>query len=96
MERRGFLKSLIGGVAVAAAVQTFPFRVYSFADKIIVQPKVILATLGEYVTYTNFSLFAINSSIDSMIAEAAEELSKQHALRINKTCNFTYDFGIEA
>ena len=30
MERRGFLKTLVGGVAVAAAAQTFPFRVYSF------------------------------------------------------------------
>lgn len=30
MERRGFLRTLIGGVAAAAAVRTFPFRVYSF------------------------------------------------------------------
>jgi hypothetical protein len=30
MDRRGFLRSLVGGVAVAAAVRTFPFRVYSF------------------------------------------------------------------
>jgi hypothetical protein len=30
MDRRSFLKSLIGGVAAAAAVRTFPFRIYSF------------------------------------------------------------------
>jgi hypothetical protein len=30
MDRRGFLRSLVGGVAVGAAVRTWPFRVYSF------------------------------------------------------------------
>lgn len=40
MDRRGFLQSLIGGVAVTAAVQTWPFRVYSFASEIkIATPK---------------------------------------------------------
>ena len=34
MERRGFLKMLVGGVAAAAAVQAFPFRVYSFPTEI--------------------------------------------------------------
>ncbi len=34
MNRRGFLKALIGGVATAAAVRTFPFRVYSFPTEI--------------------------------------------------------------
>lgn len=45
MERRGFLKALIGGVAVAAAVRTFPFRMYSFPSEIKV-PKI-----GEWVAY---------------------------------------------
>jgi hypothetical protein len=30
MERRNFLRSMIGGVTLAAAVRTWPFRVYSF------------------------------------------------------------------
>ena len=30
MDRRSFLRDMIGGVAAAAAVRTFPFRVYSF------------------------------------------------------------------
>lgn len=30
MNRRAFLSTLVGGVAAAAAVRTFPFRVYSF------------------------------------------------------------------
>ena len=38
MERRGFLKMLVGGVAVAAASQTFPFRVFSFPTNPEVMP----------------------------------------------------------
>ena len=34
MDRRNFLRSLIGGVAASAAVRTFPFRVYSFPTEI--------------------------------------------------------------
>jgi len=34
MDRRGFLKTLIGGVAATAAVRTFPFRVFSFPSEI--------------------------------------------------------------
>jgi len=30
MDRRNFLRTLIGGVAAGAAVRTWPFRVYSF------------------------------------------------------------------
>jgi hypothetical protein len=50
MDRRGFLRSLVGGVAVAAAVRTFPFRVYSFP------PAPVLAGnefLDHFVWYTN-------------------------------------------
>jgi len=35
MNRRNFLSTLIGGVATAAAVRTFPFRVYSFPKEIV-------------------------------------------------------------
>jgi hypothetical protein len=38
MERRSFLRSLVGGVAVAAAVRTFPFRVFSFPSEIHLCP----------------------------------------------------------
>ena len=34
MDRRGFLRMMVGGVAAAAAVRTFPFRVFSFPEKI--------------------------------------------------------------
>jgi hypothetical protein len=38
MERRNFLKQLIGGVAAVAAVRTFPFRVFSFPS----EPKLVM------------------------------------------------------
>lgn len=34
MDRRYFLRTLIGGVAATAAVRAFPFRVYSFPTEI--------------------------------------------------------------
>ena len=34
MDRRGFLGMMIGGIATAAAVRTFPFRVFSFPKEI--------------------------------------------------------------
>jgi hypothetical protein len=34
MDRRSFLGLLVGGVATAAAVRTWPFRVYSFSTEI--------------------------------------------------------------
>lgn len=36
MNRRGFLRGLVGGVAVAAAAPTFPFRVFSFPTEIVI------------------------------------------------------------
>jgi hypothetical protein len=38
MDRRNFLRSLVGGIAVGAAQRTFPFRVFSF-PKEVVQPR---------------------------------------------------------
>jgi hypothetical protein len=34
MNRRSFLGALIGGMATAAAVRTFPFRVFSFPSEV--------------------------------------------------------------
>lgn len=35
MNRRNFLQTLVGGVAAAAAVRTFPFRVFSFPKEVV-------------------------------------------------------------
>jgi hypothetical protein len=34
MDRRNFLRTLVGGIAAGAAVRTFPFRVFSFPTEI--------------------------------------------------------------
>jgi hypothetical protein len=34
MDRRNFLRAMVGGVATAAAVRSFPFRVFSFPTQI--------------------------------------------------------------
>ena len=34
MNRRSFFRTMIGGVAAAAAVRTWPFRVYSFPSQV--------------------------------------------------------------
>lgn len=40
MNRRAFLQTLgIGGVATAAAVREFPFRVFSFPERIVIPDK---------------------------------------------------------
>lgn len=36
MDRRNFLRTLVGGVAGAAAVRTWPFRVYSFPSEVVI------------------------------------------------------------
>lgn len=36
MDRRNFLRTLVGGVAGAAAARAWPFRVYSFPSKIVI------------------------------------------------------------
>ena len=38
MNRRAFLSTLIGGVAAAAAVRTWPFRAYSFPSEVKIAP----------------------------------------------------------
>jgi hypothetical protein len=46
MNRRSFLRFAVGGIATAAAVRTFPFRVFSFANKITIATR---PALGGYV-----------------------------------------------
>lgn len=56
MERRGFLKALIEGVAVAAAVRTFPFRVFSFPTDIKIPTKEeTFAVIQEWRDYSHIS-----------------------------------------
>lgn len=70
MQRRNFLRRLIGGtLALAVAPQLL-------AEIPAATPMIPLgAAIGEYANYTNFSEFAIASAIDQCVLDAANELS---------------------
>jgi|MicForSoiPHH12_O_1018301.scaffolds.fasta_scaffold00224_2 hypothetical protein len=48
MDRRTFLRTMIGGLAAGAAVRTFPFRVFSFPSE-IVKPPTLLGPVIDYL-----------------------------------------------
>jgi hypothetical protein len=60
MNRRGFLNSLIGGIAATAAVRTWPFRVYSFPNDLtwagtdVLRPRLSLADV-QAIELENFA-----------------------------------------
>jgi hypothetical protein len=60
MNRRKFIGAMVGGVAVSAAVRTFPFRVYSFP-----------ATIDSYVKYF-WSSYNVNAEFEKWLASARE------------------------
>lgn len=66
---------LVGGVAVAAAAPSFPFRVFSFPSEIKIAPTPIAATISEYADYYSFSSFALTEAIDPIVAKVAAELA---------------------
>jgi hypothetical protein len=49
MDRRNFFRGMIGGVAAAAAVRIWPFRVYSFPAEL---PKILNPIVGQTVWTT--------------------------------------------
>lgn len=63
MNRRGFLGSLIGGVAAAAAVRTFPFRVFSFPAE------VVPATISEYCDFATTGPIYYNKQVLQILAK---------------------------
>jgi hypothetical protein len=56
MNRRSFLKTLVGGVAGAAAVRTWPFRVFSFPSEVVI-PK--------YGTYVDEAVLLDDYALDA-------------------------------
>lgn len=46
MNRRNFLRTMIGGLAAGAAVRTWPFRVFSFPSE-IVKPQLVKITMQQ-------------------------------------------------
>jgi hypothetical protein len=83
MNRRNFLGMMIGGVATAAAVRTFPFRVFSFPKEIkraqFVDPltgKLILISTpgGHEPTWVKDQWLRPQPKIDPRVWEYAEKL----------------------
>lgn len=84
--RRNFLKMLVGGVAVAAAVPSFPFRVFSFPTEI--KPLNILAgddLIAGWVSYRFYFTTTMPPDvcrriryINSDFAEVPGEFLNQH------------------
>jgi hypothetical protein len=60
MNRRNFLSLMVGGVAAAAAVRSFPFQVFSFPKEIVVPERLSLYGLPYWETapYTG-AMYAI-------------------------------------
>ena len=54
LSRRRFMQLSIGGVVAAAAVRTFPFRVYSFSQEIVLAPATALTNLDRYEVHSHF------------------------------------------
>lgn len=74
MNRRAFLSSMVGGLAVAAAASSLPFR--------LLTSSVATPMLAEYADYANFSSFAIASAIDEQVSNAAAELNHRAGITL--------------
>lgn len=59
MDRRKFLSQLVGGVAVAAAARTWPFRVYSFPLEICFE--------GDFVVTTGMTLKVLRTMKEQLV-----------------------------
>lgn len=67
MNRRTFIGTLIGGVATAAAVRTWPFRIYSFPSE--------LTIISASDSLPDLDFTAISLSLDAFSKEPPELLA---------------------
>jgi hypothetical protein len=74
MDRRNFLRSLVGGVAASAAVRTFPFRVFSFPTDIVIAPPMNRMQFVPLLAPGLRNLFIDFTSIQQLIDEQDEAL----------------------
>jgi len=63
LDRRHFLRNLVGGIAATAAVRTWPFRVYSF-------PTEIIHPTFDEITYTTLADLRDQVLIDNFFTDA--------------------------
>ena len=80
MNRRGFLGMMIGGIATAAAVRTFPFRVFSFPKEIKIAKFPVQAPLPPQLAQAlrNFGPM-FNATVSAVVTaeQAAAAVGKQ-------------------
>jgi hypothetical protein len=62
MNRRNFLGMMVGGVAAAAAVRTFPFRVFSFPSEIVTPNLIELEQWGRINWETDAKLYKLSGA----------------------------------
>ena len=69
MNRRNFLGLMVGGVAAAAAVRTFPFRVFSFPN----EPKLWIGT--DY-GFSGCSSMRLSSLINLTLERVSDQINE--------------------
>lgn len=95
MDRRGFLKKLGIGAAVAATACAVPEFATSAIESLLPSASVTAAsaTLGTYGEYCNFSSFAVAQAIviDEMVGDCAAELGYRAGLSVRALQRATID-----
>jgi len=83
VNRRSFFKRAAMGAAALAVAPTL------LSEPFMPQP--IVATIGEYAEHTSFSSFAVATSIDEVVQNAAVELGTRYGQSLNELYKQTYD-----
>lgn len=88
MNRRKFLNWLgVGTAIVAVAPSTLLAEAPAYVAPPVAYSTYVMgkdAVISTYADYMNFSDFAISSSVDDIVAQAAEELGKAAAEEVNR------------
>jgi hypothetical protein len=90
MNRRGFLRNLGIGTAVVAASGSIGMAGFDWFMEENPNFSPFSAEVLEYVDYTNFSQYAISASIDEMVTNTAQELSRSFGLEIDNLIKGKY------
>ena len=70
LSRRGFIGSLVGGLAATATVRTWPFRVFSFPSDIVVSQPGTYAAIAR----TSYPLFMRSGTSVALCKDLMQEL----------------------
>ena len=77
MDRRTFLRSVVGGVAIASTTRTWPFRVFSFPQEVVINPimdinaitlKYVVPVLGDEIFRPSPLFYYLREREEALIA----------------------------